>query len=89
MDIIIWINFLVSMFIIGRLAYRENRIYISANKTNWCNKTHSITVMWNRKPLKEGVDAHGLFTIPLGNYEKMEQWDEEMYESGEYKQYRK
>lgn len=87
METIIWINFFVNILIIGYVAYRENRIYISVNKTFWCKKTYSITVMWNSKPLRKGVSATGLFTIPIRNYEKMEQWDDEMFKSGEYKTY--
>jgi hypothetical protein len=37
---------------------------------------------------KYGYSAKGLFTLPIRNYKKTEEWDRKMFKSGEYKKYR-
>jgi len=88
MNIMIWFSFIVNILLIVYVGYRENRIYISVGKTFWCRKVYSYTVMWNAQPLRKGVCAKGLFTIPIRDYEKAESWDAKMFKSGEYRKYK-
>lgn len=89
METIIWFNFIVSLLVVVRFLYRENRIYLSYSRTFWCKKLYGITVMWNNKPIRKGISANSLFYIPIRNNHKTEAWDDMMFKSGEYKRYNK
>ena len=89
METLTIINIVINSLILAYIFHRENRMYITANKTFWCHRTFSYTVMWNTKPLRRGISARGLFTISIRDYDKSQKWDDEMYQSGKHKKYRK
>jgi len=90
MNIITWINLIANIIVLSYIAYRENRIYLSVERTFWCDRLIGINVMWNSYPVrKRGRNARGLFYIPIRNAEKTEEWDNKMFVSGEYKKYEK
>lgn len=76
------------MLILVCVVYKENRLYISVNRTFWCKKIYSITIMRNDRPIKEGISyATGLFTIPLRNRKKLIKWDDDMFKNDKCETY--
>lgn len=88
MNYLIIFNFLVNIIIIGYICYKKNPFYISVNKTFWCRKVVSLTLMRYTHREKSWSSSKGVFTLPIRNYKKMEEWDTQMLRSGEYKRYR-
>jgi len=87
MKYLIIFNFLVSISVVSYFLYKKFPFYISVNKTFWCKKVYSITLMMYTSRSEYGSSSKGLFTLPIRNYEKIEKWDSEMFKSGEYKNY--
>ena len=81
-------NFIVNIIIMGYLVYKVFPFHISVNKTFWCKRVTALTIMMYTKRSEYGSSSKGLFTIPIRNYKKAEEWDGRMYKSGEYKKYR-
>ena len=72
MKTLLYIDLLFTLLILIYIVRRENRLHISLSKNSYFNKLIGINVMWNRKPLRKGLNASSLFYIPIRNYEKME-----------------
>ena len=81
-------NFIVNMLIIGYIGYKYNPFYISVNKTFWCNKIYSYTLMMYTFRGEYGSSSRGIFTLKIRNAKKLDEWDNAMFKSGEYKKYR-
>lgn len=82
-------NTTVILFFISYLTYKYFPFWIDVNKTFWCKKTYSITLMMYTRRSEYGSSSKGLITIPIRNYKKTEEWDDKMFRSGEYKKYQK
>lgn len=72
MKALIYFNTIVNILLIGWWIYRNNRIYISINRTDIDKKILGFTVMWNAYPVRKGVCDSGLFYVPIRNAEKLE-----------------
>ena len=88
MEYLVIFNSLVSVSVVCYLTYKKFPFYISVNKTFWCKKTSSITLWMYTRRGKYGSSSKGLLTIPVRNRKKLNEWDSEMFSSGEYKKYR-
>jgi len=90
MKVLIIINFLFNLTIVGYLIYKFFPFYISVNRTFWCKKIYSFTLMkYTYKDKYSYSSSIGLFRLPIRNYRKMMEWDDKMFNTGEYKRYSK
>jgi hypothetical protein len=85
MEYLIIFNFLISISTVGYFIYEKFPFHLSVNKTFWCKKVYSITLMMRTSGNRRSYSAKGIFTLPIRNYKKLIEWDDKMYESGEYK----
>ncbi len=87
MKYLIIFNFLVSISVVGYFIYKKFPFYLSVNKTFWCKKVYSITLMMYTSRSEYSSRSKGLFTLLIRNYKKIEEWDSKMFKSGEHKRY--
>lgn len=87
MKYLVIFNFFVNMIIVCYFIYKKFPFYVEVNKTFWCKKTYSFTLMMYMHRDKYGSSAKVLFTLPIRNYKKIEEWDSKMFKNGEYKRY--
>lgn len=80
-------NFVVNILIVSYFIYTNNKFYITANRTFWCKKIYSYTLWKYTHKSEYGSSSIGVFTFPIRNRDKMEDWDSAMFRSGEYKKY--
>ena len=88
-NIMIIFSFICNVVFVGYLCYKYFPFYIEVSKTCWCKKIYSFTLMRYIHKTQFGYSAKGLFTIPIKNYNKITKWDNDMFNSGKYKEYRK
>lgn len=72
MEKLVYFNTLINILLIGWWVYRNNRLFLSTNRSSRNNVLLGFTVMWNSYPVRKGVCASGLFYIPLRNADKVE-----------------
>ena len=78
---------MVSVSVVSYFIYKKFPFYIGVNKTFWCKKVYSITLMMYTSRNEFGSSSKGIFTLPIRNEKKLDKWDEKMFRSGEYKKY--
>lgn len=84
-------SFIVTLSITCYLLWVYFPFYLEFNRTVWCKKSYSIT-LWmitsgNRRTTYGS--AKGVFTLPFRNEDRLNAWDDAMFDSGKYQQYRK
>jgi hypothetical protein len=85
MSILILISLLCNIAIIGYFVYKYWPFYIEVNKTFWCGKAYSFTIMKYVYRGKSYTYSKDLLTINFKNFKKLEVWDNKMFQTGEYK----
>jgi hypothetical protein len=75
------------MIVVGYFIYKKFPFYIEVNKTFWCKRIYSFTLMMYTRRDEYASSAKGLFTLPVRNYKKIEEWDKKMHEIGKHRKY--
>lgn len=82
-------NLVCNIVIIAYWVYKNNRFYISPNKTFWCKKIKGYHLMYITHEGHGWREAKGVLYLPLRNSKKYDKWDSEQFTNGRYKKYRK
>lgn len=80
-------NFITNVLIlvVASLYFINKKFYIQTERTFWSKKLKGVHVMKRDSE----VESHGILYIPLRlNGEKLDEWDDKQFKSGEYKKYR-
>ena len=89
MKALIIFNTIVSLGIVAYMLYLYFPFYIDINRTFWCKRAYSVTLLMRTYPRRRsksgGSSSKGIITIPFRNEEKIKEWDSKMFHSGEYK----
>lgn len=89
MKFIILLHLIFDITFISYIIYKHWPFYIIVNKTFWCEKAYSFTIMKYVYRGKSYTYSKGLLTINFKNFKKLEVWDNKMFDTGEYKKYKK
>lgn len=67
MKTLIYFNTIVNLIIVGYWIYKNNRLYISIQRTFWYKKIISVALMWKTDISETGYTATSLIRIIIRN----------------------